>query len=82
MDSRFLSMMGPARVNAVGRYRRDYRVSNDEHLLVTAAFYTRLMLFVIIAIYGSISVAVFDAFWPKKSAAIIPATPLNEESNA
>lgn len=29
-----------------------------------AAFYTRLFLFVIIALYGSISVAVFDAFWP------------------
>ena len=31
-----------------------------------AAFYTRLMLFVLIAIYGTISVAVFDAFWPAK----------------
>jgi len=30
----------------------------------SSAFYTRLMLFVIIAIYGTISVAVFDAFWP------------------
>lgn len=30
----------------------------------SAAFYTRLMLFVIIAVYGTISVAVFDAFWP------------------
>jgi len=29
-----------------------------------AAFYTRLILFVVIAIYGTISVAVFDAFWP------------------
>jgi len=31
-----------------------------------AAFYTRLGLFVIIALYGTISVAVFDAFWPAK----------------
>jgi hypothetical protein len=31
-----------------------------------AAFYTRLMLFVLIAIYGTISVTVFDAFWPAK----------------
>lgn len=29
----------------------------------SAAFYTRLMLFVVIAIYGTVSVAVFDAFW-------------------
>ena len=31
-----------------------------------AAFYTRLLLFVIIAIYGTLSVTVFDAFWPAK----------------
>ncbi len=31
-----------------------------------AAFYTRLILFVVIAIYGTVSVAVFDAFWPVK----------------
>ena len=30
----------------------------------SSAFYTRLLLFVVIAIYGTISVAVFDAFWP------------------
>jgi len=30
-----------------------------------AAFYTRLMLFVAIAVYGTVSVAVFDAFWPQ-----------------
>lgn len=30
------------------------------------AFYTRLGLFVIIAIYGTISVAIFDTFWPAK----------------
>ena len=29
-----------------------------------SAFYSRLILFVIIAIYGSITIAVFDAFWP------------------
>jgi DUF2955 family protein len=29
-----------------------------------SAFYSRLFLFIIIAIYGSVSVAVFDAFWP------------------
>ncbi len=48
----------------------------------SAAFYTRLMLFIVIAIYGTVSVAVFDAFWPNKPAAIIPATPINEETNA
>jgi hypothetical protein len=36
-----------------------------------AAFYTRLGLFVIIAIYGTISVAVFDAFWPGKVKQIV-----------
>jgi hypothetical protein len=30
------------------------------------AFYTRLLLFIVIAIYGTVSVAVFDAFWPAK----------------
>jgi len=40
----------------------------------SSAFYTRLMLFIIIAVYGTISVAVFDAFWPvnkKKTTSII-----------
>ncbi|RLA36672.1 MAG: hypothetical protein DRQ64_09950 [Gammaproteobacteria bacterium] len=32
-----------------------------------AAFYSRLFLFVVIAVYGSIAVAVFDAFWPATS---------------
>ena len=32
-----------------------------------AAFYTRLFLFVVIALYGTISVVVFDTFWPDKS---------------
>ncbi|NOR19650.1 MAG: DUF2955 domain-containing protein [Xanthomonadales bacterium] len=32
-----------------------------------AAFYTRLFLFVVIALYGTISVAVFDTFWPDKT---------------
>lgn len=32
-----------------------------------AAFYSRLLLFVVIAVYGSIAVAVFDAFWPEQS---------------
>lgn len=31
----------------------------------TSAFYTRLFLFVVIAVYGSVAVAVFDAFWPR-----------------
>lgn len=31
------------------------------------AFYTRLLLFVVIAVYGSISVVVFDTFWPDKA---------------
>ena len=30
-----------------------------------SAFYTRLFLFLVIAVYGSGAVAVFDAFWPK-----------------
>ena len=33
---------------------------------VSGAFYSRLLLFVLIAIYGTVSVAVFDAFWPVK----------------
>jgi hypothetical protein len=33
---------------------------------IGAAFWTRLFLFVVIAIYGTIAVAVFDAFWPGK----------------
>jgi len=32
----------------------------------SSAFYTRLLLFVVIAIYGTISVVVFDTFWPCK----------------
>jgi hypothetical protein len=31
-----------------------------------AAFYSRLFLFVLIAVYGTVAVAVFDAFWPGK----------------
>jgi hypothetical protein len=31
----------------------------------SSAFYTRLFLFIVIAVYGSTAVAVFDAFWPK-----------------
>lgn len=31
------------------------------------AFYYRLLLFVVIAVYGSVAVAVFDAFWPSDS---------------
>ena len=29
-----------------------------------ADFYTRLFLFIVIAVYGTISVAIFDTFWP------------------
>ena len=32
-----------------------------------SAFYSRVLLFVVIAVYGSIAIAVFDAFWPEKS---------------
>jgi len=39
------------------------------------AFYTRLMLFIVIAFYGTISVAVFDAFWPQ------PAVPNHSNQN-
>jgi hypothetical protein len=31
----------------------------------SSAFYSRLFLFIVIAIYGSTAVAVFDAFWPR-----------------
>jgi hypothetical protein len=37
---------------------------------VGAAFYTRLCLFVVIALYGTLSVAIFDAFWPGKKVEI------------
>ena len=33
---------------------------------ITSAFWTRMMLFMVIALYGTIAVAVFDAFWPNK----------------
>ncbi len=33
-----------------------------------AAFWTRLVLFGLIAVYGTVAVAVFDAFWPKRTA--------------
>jgi len=31
----------------------------------SSAFYIRLFLFLVIAVYGSVAVAVFDAFWPR-----------------
>jgi len=31
---------------------------------VSSAFYSRLFLFILIAVYGTAAVAVFDAFWP------------------
>jgi hypothetical protein len=31
----------------------------------SSAFYVRLFLFVVVAVYGSTAVAVFDAFWPR-----------------
>jgi len=31
----------------------------------SSAFYMRLFLFVVVAVYGSAAVAVFDAFWPQ-----------------
>ena len=33
-----------------------------------AAFYSRLLLFLLIAVYGTLAVRVFDAFWPEKTA--------------
>jgi len=33
-----------------------------------SAFYSRLLLFIVIAVYGTLSVAIFDAFWPFKRA--------------
>jgi len=35
-----------------------------------SAFYSRLILFIVIAIYGTLSVAVFDAFWPFKQSSM------------
>ena len=32
-----------------------------------AAFWSRLILFGLIALYGTTAVAVFDAFWPKQN---------------
>lgn len=31
-----------------------------------AAFWNRMLLFILIAVYGTVAVAVFDAFWPEK----------------
>jgi uncharacterized membrane protein YccC len=42
-----------------------------------AAFYTRLMLFVVIAIYGTVSVAVFDTFWPDRRGGLTGHAPSN-----
>lgn len=36
------------------------------------AFWKRLFLFVLIAVYGTVSVAVFDAFWRKRSGGLAP----------
>ena len=30
-----------------------------------SAFYSQLLLFVVVTIYGSIAVTIFDAFWPR-----------------
>ena len=43
-----------------------------------AAFYSRLMLFIVIALYGTISVAIFDAFWPVKKNDLVAGEPLNQ----
>ena len=43
-----------------------------------AAFYSRLMLFIVIALYGTISVAIFDAFWPVKKNDRVAGVPLNQ----
>lgn len=42
-----------------------------------AAFWSRLGLFVLIALYGTAAVAIFDAFWPapSKSAALVRSVP-------
>ena len=42
----------------------------------SSAFYTRLLLFLVIAVYGSGAVAVFDAFWPEVTGS---GRPLQEE---
>lgn len=38
-----------------------------------AAFWNRMLLFVLIAVYGTLAVRVFDAFWPPKSTDTGPA---------
>jgi hypothetical protein len=43
----------------------------------SSAFYTRLFLFLFIAVYGSVAVAVFDAFWPQVTG---DRQPLQEDS--
>ncbi len=36
------------------------------------AFWSRLSLFIVIAIYGTVTITIFDAFWPKKSVTALP----------
>jgi len=43
-----------------------------------AAFYTRLMLFIVIAFYGTLSVVVFDTFWPGKKDKLAPLDESNQ----
>jgi hypothetical protein len=38
-----------------------------------AAFWNRMLLFVLIAVYGTLAVRAFDAFWPPKT---VPTSPV------
>jgi len=40
---------------------------------INAAFYTRLLSFIAIAIYGTIAVVVFDTFWPSRQTDLLAA---------
>jgi hypothetical protein len=54
----------------------------DESGDAAAAFYSRLFLFGVIAVYGTVAVAVFDAFWPTKARAVESTRPESREVDA
>jgi len=53
----------------------------DESGDAAAAFYSRLFLFGVIAVYGTVAVAAFDAFWPKKTRTVKGMPPADSEVN-
>jgi hypothetical protein len=54
----------------------------DESGDAAAAFYSRLFLFGVIAVYGTVAVAAFDALWPQKMRGVNIAPPARGEVNA